>query len=51
MTDRICQVIEATAPWWMFEGGIRDATRQALDMLRREEDDQMEHSQYRHFPS
>jgi hypothetical protein len=35
----------------MFEGGIRDATREALAALRHEEDDQMEHSKYRHFLS
>ena len=53
-TDRVRRtrrVIEAAAPRWTFEGGIRDAARQALAVLRHEEDDQMEHSQYRHFPS
>jgi hypothetical protein len=48
---RIRRVIEAAAPRWTFEGGIRNAARQALAVLRHEEDDQMEHSQYRHFPS
>jgi hypothetical protein len=50
-TDRICrirQVIEAAAPRWTFEGGIRDAARQALAALCHVEDDQMEYSQYRH---
>jgi hypothetical protein len=54
MTDRVRRtrrVIEATAPRWTFEGGIRDAARQALVVLRHEEDDQLEHSQYRHFSS
>jgi hypothetical protein len=48
---RICQVIEAAAPRWMFEGGIRDATREALAVLHHEEDDQMENSQYHQFLS
>jgi hypothetical protein len=29
---------------------MRDAARQALVVLQHQEDDQMEHSQYRHFP-
>jgi hypothetical protein len=54
MIDRVCrtlQVIEASALRWTFEGGMRDATREALAVLRHEGDDQMEHSQYRHFLS
>jgi hypothetical protein len=54
MTDRIHrihQVIEAAAPRWTFEGGIHDAARDAMAVLRHEEDDQMQHSQYRYFPS
>jgi hypothetical protein len=47
----ICQVIEAAAPWWMFEGGMWDAVWEALVVLCHEEDDQMEHSQYWHFLS
>jgi hypothetical protein len=43
---RIRQVIEAAAPRWTFEGGIRDAAHQALVVLHHEEDDQMDHSQY-----
>jgi hypothetical protein len=35
----------------MFEGGIRDATREALAVLHHEEDDQMENSQYHQFLS
>jgi hypothetical protein len=54
MTDLVhCirQVIEATALRWTFEGGICNAAREALVVLCHEEDDQMEHSQYRHFLS
>jgi hypothetical protein len=54
MTDRIhrtCQVIEATTLRWTFEGGILDATHQALAALCHVGDNQMEHSQYRHFLS
>jgi hypothetical protein len=29
---------------------MRDAAREALAILRHEEDDQIEHSQYHHFP-
>jgi hypothetical protein len=45
---RIHRVIEADAMKWTFEGGIRDGAREALAALHHEEDDQMEHSQYRH---
>jgi hypothetical protein len=54
MIDRIhciLQVIEAAAPRWMFEGGICDIAPQTLAALCHEEDNQMEHSQYCHFPS
>jgi hypothetical protein len=54
ITDRIrCirQVVEAPAPRWMFEAGMREAAREALVVLRHEADEQMAHSQYRHFPS
>jgi hypothetical protein len=47
----IRQVIEVVTLRWTFEGGIRDAAREALVALRHDEDDQMEHSQYWHFPS
>jgi hypothetical protein len=53
-TDRIrhiCQVVEAPAPRWMFEAGMREAAREALAVLRHEADEQMAHWQYRHFPS
>jgi hypothetical protein len=36
MTDRIChiyQVIEASTPRWIFEGGMREAAREALAIL------------------
>ena len=48
---RIRHVIKATTPRWTFEGGMREAARQALALLRREAEEQMEQSQYRHFPS
>jgi hypothetical protein len=54
MIHRIChirQVIEAFTPRWTFEGGMRDAAHEALAILRHEDDDQLEHSQYRHFLS
>jgi hypothetical protein len=53
-TDRIRhirQVVEAPAPRWMFVAGMRAATREALAVLWHEVDEQMAHSQYRHFPS
>jgi hypothetical protein len=54
MTDhirRIYHVVEATTPRWTFEGGMREAAREALALLRHEAEEQMEQSQYRHFPS
>jgi hypothetical protein len=54
MINRICrirQVIKVVAPRWMFEGGIHDNAHEALVAVRHEEDDQIEHSQYRHFLS
>jgi hypothetical protein len=54
MTDhihRICHVVKATTPRWTFEGGMREATREALALLRHEAKEQMEQLQYRHFPS
>jgi hypothetical protein len=36
MTDhirRICHVVEATTPRWTFEGGMREAAREALALL------------------
>jgi hypothetical protein len=53
-TDRIrliCQVVEAPAPRWTFEAGMREAAREALAILRHEVDEQMACSQYRHFSS
>jgi hypothetical protein len=35
----------------MFEAGMREAAREALAVLRHEADEQMTHSQYRHFSS
>jgi hypothetical protein len=52
MTDHIhcihqvIEVIEAAAPRWTFEGGIRDAAQETLAALCHNEDDQMEYSQY-----
>jgi hypothetical protein len=47
----IIHVVEATTPRWTFEGGMRDAAREALVLLRYEVEEQMEQSQYHHFPS
>jgi hypothetical protein len=52
-TDRICrirQVVEAPTLRWTFEGGMREAARKALAVLRHEADVKMAHSQYHHFP-
>jgi hypothetical protein len=48
---RIHQVVEVPAPWWTFEAGMREVAREALAVLRHEVDEQMAHSQYRHFSS
>jgi hypothetical protein len=48
---RICQVVEAPAPRWTFEAGMREAAHEALVVLRHEADEQMAQSQYHHFPS
>jgi hypothetical protein len=37
-------MIEATTPRWTFEGGMREATREALELLRHEMEEQMEQS-------
>jgi hypothetical protein len=47
----IRHVVEATTPRWTFEGGMREAAREALALLRHEAKEQMEQSQYHHFPS
>jgi hypothetical protein len=47
---RIRRVVKATTPRWTFEGGMREATREALALLRHEAEEQMEQSQYHHFP-
>jgi hypothetical protein len=39
---RIRHVVEATTPRWMFEGGMREATREGLALLRHEVEEQME---------
>jgi hypothetical protein len=48
---RIRHVVEATTPQWTFERGMREAAREALALLQHEVEEQMEHSQYRHFLS
>jgi hypothetical protein len=47
----ICHVVEATTLRWTFEGDMREAEREALALLRHEVEEQMEQSQYHHFPS
>jgi phage gp45-like len=44
-------MVEATTLRWTFEGGMSEAAREALALLRHEVEEQMEQSQYRHFPS
>jgi hypothetical protein len=54
MTDHIrCihHVVEATTLRWMLERGMREVAREALALLRHEVEEQMEQSQYHHFPS
>jgi hypothetical protein len=48
---RIRHVVEATTPRWTFEGGMREATSEALALLRHEAEEQLEQSQYHHFLS
>jgi hypothetical protein len=48
---RIRQVVKAPAPRWTFEAGMREAAHEPLVVLRHEADEQMAHSQYRHFSS
>jgi hypothetical protein len=40
----ICHVVEASTPRWTFEGGMREAAREALALLRHEAEEQMEQS-------
>jgi hypothetical protein len=47
----IHHVVKATTPRWTFEGGMREAAREALALLQHEAEEQMEQSQYHHFPS
>jgi hypothetical protein len=44
-------VAEATTQRWTFKGGMREAAREALALLGHEAEEQMEQSQYHHFPS
>jgi hypothetical protein len=48
---RICQVVEAPAPRWTFEAGMREGAREALAILCHEAGERMAHSQYRDIPS
>jgi hypothetical protein len=48
---RICHVVQATTPRWTFVGGMVEAAREALVLLQHEAEEQMEQSQYHHFPS
>jgi hypothetical protein len=48
---RIRHMVEATTPRWTFEGGMREAAREALALLQHEAKEQMEQLQYCHFPS
>jgi hypothetical protein len=48
---RICQVVEAPTPRWTFEAGMREAAHEAFAVLQHAANEQMEHSQYHHFPS
>jgi hypothetical protein len=47
----IRRVVKATTPRWTFEGGMREAAREALALLRHEAEEQIEQLQHRHFPS
>jgi hypothetical protein len=47
----IRHVVEATTPRWTFKGGMREAAREALALPQHEAKEQMEQSQYHHFPS
>jgi hypothetical protein len=51
ISSRTHRVIQAATPRWTFEGGIHDAPHRDMVMLRHEEEDQIEHSQYRHLLS
>jgi hypothetical protein len=39
---RIHHVVEATPPRWTFEGGMREAAREALALLQHEAEEQLE---------
>jgi hypothetical protein len=54
MTDRIHrirQVVKAPTSRWTFKASMREAAREVVAVLRHEVDEQMAHSQYRHFLS
>jgi hypothetical protein len=48
---RIHHMVEATTTRWTFEGGIREVAREVLALQRLEAEEQIEQSQYCHFPS
>jgi hypothetical protein len=39
---RIHHVVEATTPRWTFEGGMREAAREALALLQHEAEEKLE---------
>jgi hypothetical protein len=47
----ICHVVETTTLRWTFEEGMREVAQEALALLRHEAEEEMEQSQYHHFPS
>jgi hypothetical protein len=47
----IRHVVKATSLRWTFEGGMSEAIREALALLRHEAEKQIEQLLYRHFPS
>jgi hypothetical protein len=44
-------MVEATTPRWTFKGDMREAAREALALLWPEAEEQMEQSQFDHFPN
>jgi hypothetical protein len=48
---RIRHVVEATTPRETLEGGMREAAREALAVLRHEAKEEMKQLQYHHFSS
>jgi phage gp45-like len=44
-------IISTASVKWTFKTGMREAGREALTILRHEANEEMAHSQYRHFLS